>query len=189
MSEIDVEVEESVIVVHGDEVRNVEVGGLEEIDFAAEVEIKKAIDRAASRDDTGGDASVLTSFLKIGPVRIAARARLADRNGKRIPAGGRVMGIFLEKHGVGHVFGTEGGELLAVFLIKDNQEANVLQIDLDALIGGVLKIDVKSDNATGERSFLGKLVLILARLGPRVDADGHAFVRVGDRIARRRGLR
>ena len=58
-AEVDVEIGEGAGVIHFGDLRDVEVGGLEEIELAAEVEVQEALDGAVGGDDAGGDLRVV----------------------------------------------------------------------------------------------------------------------------------
>src|SRR5579871_191624 len=79
---VDVEVRERLIGAHGDEVGDIEVRGLKEVDFAADVEVHETFERAVCGDDAGWDRGVLAIVAEFGPVFVAAASGFADRNGQ-----------------------------------------------------------------------------------------------------------
>ena len=71
-AEVDIEVGEGVGFVHDGDVRDVEVGGAEEVELALEVEIEEALDGAVGGDDAGGDGGVLGGLLDGDPIFVCA---------------------------------------------------------------------------------------------------------------------
>src|SRR5271167_886059 len=91
VAHVDVEVGERLIGAHGDEIRNVKAGGLQEIDFAADIEVDQALERTVRSDNAGGNGSILAVVAKFSPIFVAAPFGFAHWNGQGIPAG---CGIF-----------------------------------------------------------------------------------------------
>ena len=81
-AEVDVEIGEGAGVVHFVDLGDVEVGGLEEIELAAEVEVEEALDGAVRGDYAGGDLGVVGVFFQFIPVFVAATFFAGKRDGK-----------------------------------------------------------------------------------------------------------
>ena len=71
-AEVDVEIGEGAGVVHFVDLGDVEMGGLEEVELAAEVEVEEALDGAMGGDDAGGDLGGVGFFFQFIPVLVAA---------------------------------------------------------------------------------------------------------------------
>ena len=71
-AEVDVEIGEGAGVVHFGDLGDVEVGGLEEIELAAEIEVEEALDSAVGGEDAGGDLGGVGFFFHLVPVFVTA---------------------------------------------------------------------------------------------------------------------
>ena len=81
MAEVDVEIGQCAGGIHFGDLRDVDMGGLEEIELAAEVEVEEALDGAARGDDAGGDLGVVGLFFEFFPVLVAAGFFAGKRDG------------------------------------------------------------------------------------------------------------
>src|SRR4029077_15655874 len=67
-AQINLEVHEAAILFDGQDVRHVEMSGIEKLELASQVEIKKPLHRAVRRDDARLHNRVLQGLLHFGPM-------------------------------------------------------------------------------------------------------------------------
>ena len=149
--------------------------GLQEIELALKVEIKKSSHGIVRADDAGRHLGLLRLFLKFHPVLIAAALATADRNGKSGTLGWILHGGL--HHRVGKLLGGERLHFLAIFLAELNRKTYALKIYPQSFIRIVAELDVYRENAARVRRLLGKFILVLVGIHPGERGDGESFVR------------
>ena len=71
-AQVDVEVRECVGAIHSRDLRDVEVGALQEVKLTFAVEVEQTLDAAVGADDAGGDCGVFGLGFEFLPVFVAA---------------------------------------------------------------------------------------------------------------------
>ena len=159
---------------------------MEKVKLALHVEIEEALDGAVGGDYTAGDGGVLRLVLEFLKVFAFVRGG-GDGEGKSYTFGG-IFGAGMED-GVGDFGGFHGLELLAIFIVEVEREADAVETDFDALIGIVAKGYLYGEHACSEGRFFGELFFVFCGIHPRAGGDGKAFVRFeGGSLQRGGGL-
>jgi len=172
------------VFAHDGYVGDVEVGGVEEIELALHVEIEEALDGAVGGDYTAGDGGVLRLVLDFLEVFAFVTG---GSDGERKPdAFGGIFGAGMQD-GVGDLGGFHGLELLAIFFVEIEREADAVEADFEALIGVVAEGYLYGEDTGGEGRFFGELFFVFCGIHPRARGDGEAFVRFEGRSLQRGG--